>query len=101
MKAPFSRASKRPAPDIKTRAELDHRLGQRAKPKLERHLTPHGAVTQAVNRQVQATNEQRIAALRTALAEKKLQLRRDLQAVKSRGTARAGFTKATSKERSR
>ena len=71
-KPPRSEASVRgPA----TKAELLQRLDARAKPSVERKLTPNGAVTMRVNKDNDRSNEARIVALQTRLQSASARLR--------------------------
>ncbi|MEO1042992.1 MAG: hypothetical protein AAFX52_11945 [Pseudomonadota bacterium] len=101
MKQPFHGAARGPAPDIKTKGELQARLAARSKPKLEPHLRPNGAVVHAVNRQVHVSNEKRILELRSKLSDRQADLRQQLAQNKGRGLAKAGFGQANTMERSR
>lgn len=84
-------AFSRKAVDISTRAELDQREGQRAKPVLERHLRP-GGISGAVTRQrVDAANESRVKHLHGRLDNAQARLKHGHGNAQVKGHAKRDF----------
>jgi|GEM_PF-3434802 len=92
----MTKGSSRPAfnhssVDIATKAERDHRVQGRAKPVVERHLTPGGWVETRSTRVRDAANENRINHLNLRLDNAKALLRNGHGKARIRGSAKQAF----------
>jgi hypothetical protein len=86
-------AASGPPQPISTRAELDARIAERAKPELQAHLTPGGWDETQTHRKVREDGERRIAELRERMESARTGLE-NAYAFKSReGQARADFSR--------
>ncbi|WP_019962320.1 hypothetical protein [Woodsholea maritima] len=77
--------------DIATRRELDALESQRQTPRLERHLTPGGTLTQRVHQTLHEADQRRMAYLRDRLSRTKDKPARDLALSANKGRAKAQF----------
>ena len=94
MKGEFDSASRTPAPDIATKAELDQRLASRPTPSPQQVLTPNGVRTAEVHRQVNEEAERRIANLRNRLENAHANMNREHALSANHGRARVQFERS-------
>ena len=95
VRARFTAKSQVPAPDIKTRSELDKLKAERsrAKPQPQRQLTPKGPIRTQVHSAEASKSNARLGQLKAALEHARQEAARQYSLSSRAGYAKAQFDK--------